>query len=186
MSRETTSLNPRHPWLSPETHETETIQRRGMTTTASDSTSIYSETLDELPASFAAKARPVSFGSQAAPASGQTTGPTQINWLEPTTKAINRSPYQETNIPDGRTAPKPEAAAALPWILINALEDKTIVPTAIIPTSRGGAAAEWHVVGHDLEIECDPDGTPSTTPPAPTSRNTSLRGPLSSNRSGNT
>ena len=130
-----------------------------MTTTASDSTSIPSEISDELPASFAAKARPVSFKFQATPATGQTKEPSQINWLEPTIRALNRLPYQETNLPDGRIAPKPEAAAALLRLLLNALEDNTMAPTAIIPTSRGGVAAEWHIVGYDLEIECDPDGT---------------------------
>ena len=81
-----------------------------------------------------------------------------IQWLESTTKALNRLPWQETDLPDGRIPPKPEAAAELLWLLLNALEDNTIDPTAIIPTSRGGVAAEWHVGGIDLEIECDPDG----------------------------
>ena len=67
-----------------------------------------------------------------------------IQWLEATAKALNRLPWQETNLPDGRMPPKPEAAAALLWLLLNALEDNTIDPTAIIPTSRGGVAAEWH------------------------------------------
>ena len=130
-----------------------------MTTTSSDSSSIPSEILDELLASFAAKARPVSFRFQATPATGQTKEPSQINWLEPATRALNRLPYQETNLPDGRIAPKPEAAATLLWILLNTLEDNTVAPTAIIPTSRGGVAAEWHIADYDLEIECDPDGT---------------------------
>ena len=81
-----------------------------------------------------------------------------IQWLESTTKALNRLPWQGTNLPDGRKPPKPEAAAALLWLLLNALEDNTIDPTAIIPTSSGGVAAEWHVDGIDLEIECDADG----------------------------
>ena len=127
-----------------------------MTTTASGSTSIPTETWDELLTSFAAKARPVSTSLQTAPADGETSA---IQWLEPTAKALNRLPYQQTNLPDGRIAPKPEAAATLLWILLNALEDNTMAPTAIIPTSRGGVAAEWHVHGYDLEIECDPGGT---------------------------
>ena len=65
----------------------------------------------------------------------------------------------KTNLPDGRMPPKPEAAAELLWLLLNALEDSTIDPTEIIPTSRGGVAAEWHIGGVDLEIECNPDGT---------------------------
>ena len=130
-----------------------------MTTTASDSTSMPSEVWDELLASFAAKARPVSATLQTKPADGETKEPSAIQWLEPTAKALNRLPYQETNLPDGRIAPKPEAAAELLWTLLNALEDDTTPPTAIIPTSRGGVAAEWHVHGYDLEIECNPGGT---------------------------
>ena len=129
-----------------------------MTTTASDSPSVPSEIWDELLTSFAAKARTVTFRFQAVQAIGPTTKPPVIQWLEPTTKALNRLPWQQTNLPDGRLAPKPEAAAALLWLLLNALDDSTIAPTAIIPTSRGGVAAEWHVGGFDLEIECDPEG----------------------------
>ena len=130
-----------------------------MTTIASDSPSVPSEIWDELLTSFAAKARTVTFRFQAVPATGAAMQPPVIQWLEPTIKALNRLPWQETNLPDGRVAPKPEAAAALLWLLLNALDDSTIAPTAIIPTSRGGVAAEWHVGGFDLEIECDPEGS---------------------------
>ena len=85
--------------------------------------------------------------------------PLVIRWLESTTKELNQLPWQETDLPDGRMPPRPEAAAALLRLLRNALEDNTIDPTAIIPTSKGGVAAEWHAGGIDLEIECDPDGT---------------------------
>ena len=84
--------------------------------------------------------------------------PLAIRWLESTTKALNQLPWQETDLPDGRMPPRPEAAAALPRLLRNALEDNTIDPPAIIPTSKGGVAAEWHAGGSDLEIESDPDG----------------------------
>ena len=84
--------------------------------------------------------------------------PLAIRWPESTTKALNQLPWQETDLPDGRMPPRPEAAAALLRLLRNALEDNTIDPTAIIPTSKGGVAAEWHAGGSDLEIECDPDG----------------------------
>ena len=114
--------------------------------------------MDELLTSFAAKARTVTFRFQTVPATGAAKEPPVIQWLEPTTKALTRLSWQETNLPDGRVAPKPEAAAALLWLLLNALDDNTIAPTAIIPTSRGGVAAEWHVGGFDLEIECDPAG----------------------------
>ena len=131
-----------------------------MTTTASDHASVPSEIWDALLSSFAAKASPraVSVSFQAVPAAGDAQEAPPIQWLESTTKALNRLPWQERNLPDGRIPPKPEAAAALLWLLLNALENNTIGPTAIIPTSRGGVAAEWHVGGIDLEIECDPDG----------------------------
>ena len=86
-------------------------------------------------------------------------GNPEIRWLGPTTAAIARLPWFETNLPDGRTPPQPEAAAALLWLLAMALDDDTIPPTGIIPTWRGGVTAEWHVNGFDLEIECDPSGT---------------------------
>ena len=130
-----------------------------MTTIASESASVPNEILDELLTSFAAKARPVSMTFQAVPSTRQANEPPAIHWLPQVTKALNRLPYLETNLPDQRIPPMPEAAAALLWLLLNALEDSTIDPTAIIPTSRGGVAAEWHIGGFDLEIECDPDGT---------------------------
>ena len=132
-----------------------------MTTAASDAAAVPSETWDVLLSSFAAKARPraVSVSFKAVPTTGQAQEPPDIQWLESTTRAVNRLPWLESNLPDGRVVPKPEAAANLLWLLLNVLEDSTIDPTAIIPTSRGGVAAEWHIGGIDLEIECDPDGT---------------------------
>ena len=157
-----------------------------MTTTASDSTSMPSEVWDELLASFAAKARPVSATLQTTPADEETKEPPAIQWLEPTAKALNRLPYQETNLQDGRIAPKPEAAAALLWTLLNALEDDTPPPTAIIPTSRGGVAAEWHVHGYDLEIECDPGGTTEYNFAGPNVEEYEARWARTSPNSGNT
>ena len=132
-----------------------------MTTASSDHASVPSEILDSLLRSFAAKASPraVTVGFQAVPTAGNGQEPPVIQWLDSTTKALNRLPWQERNLPDGKIPPKPEAAAALLWVLLNALEDNIIDPTAIIPTSRGGVAAEWHIGRIDLEIECDPDGT---------------------------
>ena len=84
--------------------------------------------------------------------------PLVIRWLESTTKALNQLPWQETHLPDGRMPPRPEAAAALLRLLRNALEDNTIDPTAIIPTSRERVAAEWHAGAINPKIKCDPDG----------------------------
>ena len=132
-----------------------------MTAAASESALVQTEIWDDLLRSFAAKASPraVSFSFQAVPDAGEVQEAPVIQWLEATTKAVNRLPWHETNLPDGRIPPKPEVAAELLWLLLNALEDNTIDPTAIIPTSSGGVAAEWHVGGVDLEIECGPDGT---------------------------
>lgn len=132
-----------------------------MTTTPSGREPIPREVWDALLISFAEKARPnvPQATTDAAPRTDDHEEQASIKWLEPTTKALNRLPWEETNLPDGRISPKPEAAAGLLWLLLNTLDDNTIDPTAIIPTSRGGVAAEWHLEGFDLEIECDPDGT---------------------------
>ena len=79
-------------------------------------------------------------------------------WLKPTIAAMSRLPWDETNIPDGGTAPQPKAAAELLWLIVGTLDNSTIAPTSIGPTWKGGVTAEWHVSGFDLEIECDPEG----------------------------
>ena len=132
-----------------------------MTTTPSSRGPVPSEVWDELLMSFAVKARPNApqASTDAAPRTGEHEERGNIRWLKSTTKALNRLPWEETNLPDGRIPPKPQAAAGLLWLLLNVLGDNTIGPTTIIPTSSGGVAAEWHLEGLDLEIECDPDGT---------------------------
>ena len=79
-------------------------------------------------------------------------------WLKPTIAAMNRLPWDETNIPDGGAAPQPKAAAELLWLLVGILDNSTIPPTSVGPTWKGGVTAEWHANGFDLEIECDPEG----------------------------
>ena len=95
-----------------------------MTPIASDHASVPSEIWDDLLSSFAAKASPraVTFSFQTVPANGETQEPPVIQWLESTAKALNRLPWQERNLPDGRIPPKPEAAAELLWLLLNALD----------------------------------------------------------------
>ena len=83
----------------------------------------------------------------------------EITWLNPTMEAIIRLPWEEENLPDDRRPPEPRAAAQLLWAMVGVLEANTIPPTSIIPTSRGGVTAEWHVNGYDLDIVCDPDGS---------------------------
>ena len=70
---------------------------------------------DELLVGFAAKARPSGPGASvhAVSGTGDQEKQTTMKWLEPTTKALNRLPWQETNLPDGRIPPKPEAAVGL-------------------------------------------------------------------------
>lgn len=118
---------------------------------------------DDMLRSFAEKAitggRVRSAFSGALRENQEDTGHPEIRWLGPTTAAMARLPWYETNLPDGRNAPQPEAAAELLWLLVRALDDNTIPPTGIVPTWRGGVAAEWHIGGFDLEIECDPNGT---------------------------
>ena len=82
-----------------------------------------------------------------------------IAWLNPTMEAIMALPWEEKNLPDDRQPPEPGAAAQLLWAMIDVLEVNTIPPTSIVPTSRGGVTAEWHVNGYDLDIVSDPDGS---------------------------
>ena len=125
-----------------------------MTATDPDHGAVPSEIWDELLTSFASKASP-----RPVPAADKPQAPPVIQWLPPVARALNRLPYLETNLPDQRMPPTPEAAAALLWLLLNILDGSTRAPTSINTTSKGGVAAEWHVGGIDLEIECGPDGT---------------------------
>ena len=81
----------------------------------------------------------------------------EIRWSKPTIKALCNLPWGIENLPDSRKPPVLEAAAGLLALLTVVLEDETMPPTSIVPTSRGGVAAEWHVNGFDLEIEFDPE-----------------------------
>ena len=38
-----------------------------------------------------------------------------IQWLESTTKALNRLPWQETNLPDGRIPPRQRSKGYASW-----------------------------------------------------------------------
>ena len=80
----------------------------------------------------------------------------EIRWSKPTIKALCDLPWGVESLPDGRKPPQFDSAAALLSVLTVVLEDETMPPTSIIPTSNGGMAAEWHVNGFDLEIEFDP------------------------------
>ena len=134
-----------------------------MSTATPDMAGPQSSVPDDVLRSFVEKAiagsrESVVFGVAPGDNSRETSSP-GIRWLGPTTAAMARLPWFETNLPDGRTPPQPEAAAALLWLLALVLDDDTMPPTGIIPTWRGGLTAAWHVNGFDLEIECDPSGT---------------------------
>ena len=79
-------------------------------------------------------------------------------WLESTTKALTKLPWEQTNLPDGATPPQTNAAAALLRLLPAVLNDNT-PPPSITSTWQGGISAEWHINQIDLEITCQPDGT---------------------------
>ena len=127
-------------------------------TTATDETRGTAKLLENF-AVKAIEARSVSITFTAIPGDDtkedETAGP---KWLKPTIAAMSRLPWDESNIPDGGTAPQPKAAAELLWLLVGTLDNNTIPPTSIGPTWKGGVTAEWHANGFDLEIECDPEG----------------------------
>ena len=81
----------------------------------------------------------------------------EVRWSKTTIKALCNLPWGEGNLPDERKPPRFEAAGGLLAVLVMVLEDETMPPTSIVPTSRGGVAAEWHVNGFDLEVEFDPE-----------------------------
>ena len=80
-------------------------------------------------------------------------------WVKFVTKELANLPWHETNLPDGRTPPQPQAAVGLINLLGAALEQDTIAPSSVNTTWAGGVAVEWHLQDTDLEISCDPDGS---------------------------
>ena len=127
-------------------------------TTATEETRGTTKLLESF-ANKAIEARSVSVAFIAVPRNDTKEEETaEPKWLNPTIAAMNRLPWDETNIPDGGTAPQPKAAAELLWLLVGTLDNSTIPPTSIGPTWKGGVTAEWHANGFDLEIDCDPEG----------------------------
>ena len=80
-------------------------------------------------------------------------------WLDSTTEALTRLPWEQANLPDSATPPQTNAAAALLRLLPAVLDDNTPPPSSITSTWQGGISAEWHINQIDLEITCQPDGT---------------------------
>lgn len=95
-------------------------------------------------------------------------------WLEVVTEALAGLPWYEWNLPDGRIPPQPKAAVEMVGLLAAVLENDTIFPSSANTTWAGGVAVEWHIGGIDLEIACQPDGTPSTA--SRTSKEKNARG----------
>ena len=82
-----------------------------------------------------------------------------VRWWSGTVDAVCGLPLGELDRRDGRKPLDPGAVGDLLLLLRAVLEDKTLPPTSVIPTWRGGVTAEWHVNGFDLEVGADPDGT---------------------------
>ena len=80
-------------------------------------------------------------------------------WATFVTRQLARLPWHDTNLPDGRTPPQPEAAVGLIGLLTTVLEHDTISPSSVNATWAGGVAVEWHLRGIDLEISFESDGT---------------------------
>lgn len=78
------------------------------------------------------------------------------NWLAKVMEDARHLPWHEHDMPDGRQPTQVAPATALLFLLLETMEDKFMPPTALVPTSRGGTAAEWHTRGFHLEIESNP------------------------------
>ena len=84
--------------------------------------------------------------------------PALSSWLRPTAQAIINLPWGETDLPDNRKHPQYATAAEL--LLLRVLEHDTPPPNSVNTTGEGGATAQWHLHGYDLEIFCEPDRVP--------------------------
>ena len=78
------------------------------------------------------------------------------NWIAKVMEDARHLPWHEHNMPDDRQPTQVAPATALLFLLLETMEDNSMPPTALVPTSRGGAAAEWHTRGFHLEIESNP------------------------------
>ena len=78
------------------------------------------------------------------------------NWLSKVIEDARHLPWHEHDMPDDRQPTQVAPATALLFLLLETMEDNSMPPTALVPTSRGGAAAEWHTRGFHLEIESNP------------------------------
>ena len=78
------------------------------------------------------------------------------NWLAKILEDARHLPWHEHNMPDDRQPTQVAPATGLLFLLLETMKDNSMPPTALVPTSQGGAAAEWHTRGFHLEIESNP------------------------------
>lgn len=79
----------------------------------------------------------------------------RTTWLKTTLIRIEALPFHEDNWADGATKTDRKAADLLVEVLAQILPDDAPAPE-IVPTWLGGAQAEWHRNGVDLEISANP------------------------------
>ncbi len=77
------------------------------------------------------------------------------NWLSPTWQKIRDLPFHTDNWSDGAKRTDRKAVNQLMEVLAQILPHNA-PPPSVIPTWLGGAQAEWHRNGVDLEISVNP------------------------------
>ena len=77
------------------------------------------------------------------------------HWLGPTLQKIRALPFHKDNWSDGAKGTDKKAADQLMEVLTQILPDDA-PPPSVVPTWLGGAQAEWHRKGIDLEISVNP------------------------------
>ena len=83
---------------------------------------------------------------------GKLLGPA---WLKETLHRIEALPFHEDNWSQGAKKTDRRTVDNLVAVLVQILPDDS-PPPAIVPTWLGGAQAEWHRNGIDLEITVNP------------------------------
>lgn len=81
----------------------------------------------------------------------------ESHWLRPTLQRIRSLPFHTDNWSTGARRTDPLAASRLIEILEQILPSEA-PPPSVVPTWLGGAQAEWHRNGVDLEISVNPGG----------------------------
>ncbi len=79
----------------------------------------------------------------------------ESHWLHPTLQRIRALPFHTDNWSTGARRTDPLAANQLIEVLEQILPNEA-PPPSVVPTWLGGAQAEWHRNGVDLEISVNP------------------------------